>query len=273
MNIGAFELDRVYNMNCLKGMPQIPDGSIDLVITSPPYDQLRTYNGYDFDFRKIANEIIRIIKQGGVIVWVVGDQTIEGSESGTSFRQALYFMENGMRLHDTMIYQKNGPAYPDQVRYYSVFEYMFIFSKGSPKTFNPIKDRANRWFGEKWSKIRSRRTTEGELKIQDWYADEGEKLGTRFNVWKYNVGYGYNYKQDYVKEHPATFPEQLAVDHAISWSNESELICDPFMGAATTAVACIRTNRHFIGFEIDPHYCEIANRRIRDEQAQLRLAL
>ena len=248
--------------------------SVDLTVTSPPYDNLRTYKGnYQFDFETIAKELYRVTKPGGVVVWVVGDATINGSETGTSFRQALYFMGLGFNLHDEMIYEKNGPAYPAQDKYYQVFEHMFIFSNGKPSTFNPIKDRVNRWYGQKWGKTRTRRTPDGELTSQTWYKDEGEKLGTRFNIWRYNVGAGYSAEEDYAYDHPAIFPESLARDHILSWSNPGDTVLDPFLGSGTTIKMAVLYDRNGIGIEIEPEYMAIAERRIKDAQQQMRLPM
>jgi site-specific DNA-methyltransferase (adenine-specific) len=249
-------------------MRELPDKSIDLTVTSPPYDNLREYKGYVFNFEETAKELYRVTKDGGVVVWVVGDATINGSETGTSFKQALYFKEIGFKLHDTMIYMKNGPAYPSKNQYYSIFEYMFIFTKGSLSTFNPLKDRVNRWAGEKWSNSRSRRNKEGELKTGVWKADQGGKYGVRFNIWKYNVGHGYSTKDEIAYEHPATFPEQLATDHILSWSNEGDMVLDPFMGSGTTGKMATIHERKFIGFEIAKEYFDIAEIRINNAEGQ-----
>ncbi len=148
--------------DCIKEMNEMPGNCIDLTVTSPPYDDLRDYNGYSFDFKTISEELFRITKEGGVVVWIVGDRVINRSESGTSFRQALGFMEAGFKLHDTMIYQKNGMSgNPDKNRYYQSFEYMFILVKGKLKTFNGIEDRKNKWPGS-WGR-KHFRTKEGEL--------------------------------------------------------------------------------------------------------------
>ena len=144
-------MNKIICGNCVEIMKEWENNIIDLTITSPPYDNLRDYKGYVFDFENIAKQLYRVTKSGGVVVWIVGDATIKGSETGTSFRQALYFKEIGFNLHDTMIYSKAGFQYPATNRYHQTFEYMFIFSKGKPKTFNPIKDRKNKWDGP-WGK-------------------------------------------------------------------------------------------------------------------------
>jgi len=243
---------------------QLPADCIDLTVTSPPYDNLRTYGGYDWDFEIVARELFRVTKQGGIIIWVVGDATIDGSETGTSFRQALFFKEIGFNLHDTMIYMKSGPSYPSQDKYYQVFEYMFVLAKGKPKSFTPLKDRENRWHGQKWSKVRTRRNAAGELKRTEWNAEEGGEYGTRFNIWQYAVGFG-NHGDDLAHAHPAAFPEDLAADHIASWSNEGDIILDPFSGSGTTCKMAKKLGRHYIGIEINEAYVEISNKRMAQE--------
>jgi DNA modification methylase len=262
----------LYLGDCLEILPTLAAGSVDLTVTSPPYDNLRDYDKSVFLFEPIARELYRVTKQGGVVVWVVGDATDNGSETGTSFSQALYFKEIGFNIHDTMIYMKAGPSYPAQNKYYQVFEYMFVLSKGSPATFNPIKDRENRWYGQKWSKIRTRRERNGDLKTQIWYADEGEKLGTRFNIWQYQVGYGYQ-GDGYAHMHPASFPEELAEDHILSWSNPGDVILDPMMGSGTTCKMAVKHDRKTVGIERVSTYFDIAVKRIKEAQLQMRLPI
>lgn len=249
----------IYHGDCREILPYLP--KVDLVLTSPPYDDLRDYGGHGFDWQSTIDAIVPSIKDGGVCVWVVGDETKNYSESGTSFRQALRFMDLNMNLHDTMIYMKNGPSYPAQDKYYQVFEYMFVLSKGRPRVFHPLRDRENLWFRQKWSKIRTRRTKQGELKQQDWYKDEGEQNGTRFNVWMYNVGYGYQ-GDELCYLHPATFPETLAHDQIYSWSDIDGIVLDPMCGSGTTLKRAKQLGRKAIGIEIEEKYCEIAVKRL-----------
>ncbi|MDD2519122.1 MAG: site-specific DNA-methyltransferase [Bacilli bacterium] len=249
-------MNEIYNMDCLEGLRLLDDECIDLVVTSPPYDNLRDYNGYSFDFENIAKELYRVIKDGGVVVWVVNDQTVNGSESGTSFRQALYFKEIGFNLHDTMIYEKNSSTYPsnkDSVRYSQIFEFMFVISKGQPKTINLICDKKNKWSGHK--------DFSGKLKksVPDY--------SPRNNCWKYTTSF--NDKTG----HPAVFPEKLAEDHIISWSNKKDVVLDIFMGSGTTAKMALINDRQFIGFEISKEYCDIANKRIDYYKRQGKLDL
>ncbi len=254
-------IGNVMNTDCLEAMKLIPDNSIDLVLTSPPYDNLRDYEGYSFNFKETAKQIERVLKHGGVCVWVVGDAVVNNSESGTSFKQALYFKEIGLNLHDTMIYEKNGSPYPEKNRYYQCFEYMFVFSKGKPKTVNLISDRKNKWSGS-WGN-RSVRNKAGELKAGEKI--ECNEFGVRFNIWRINNGFGFSSKDKISHQHPAIFPDKLAQDHIKSWSNERDLILDPFLGSGTTARACKDLSRRFIGVEISEKYCEIAEERLSQE--------
>jgi DNA modification methylase len=251
----SMKTNTVYTGEASEVLSTFDDDCIDLVVTSPPYGNLRTYQGYAFDFQAIARQLYRVTKPGGVVVWVVGDQTDDTGESGESFRQCLALKDLGFRLHDTMIYMKAGPAYPAQDKYFQVFEYMFVFSKGKPLTCNLLKDRENRWFGQKWSKVRTRRETNGDLKSQTWYADVGDKLGVRFNVWQYAVGYGYQ-GDDYARLHPASFPEALAQDHILTWSNPGDIILDPMAGSGTTLKMAKMLERQYIGIEISSEYVE-----------------
>lgn len=253
------ELNKVYCGNCLKVMEAIPNNSIDMVLTSPPYDNLRDYNGYVFDFEGIAKELYRVVKDGGVVVWVVGDATVKGSETGTSFKQALYFKEIGFNLHDTMIYKKAGFQFPSQTRYHQIFEYMFVFSKGKPKTFNPINDRKNKWGGP-WGKTTTRQK-DGSLVERK--ITQTNDYGMRLNVWRYTNGKGFGQKDDVAYQHPATFPEKLAEDHILSWSNEGDIILDPMAGSGTTLKMAKKNNRRYIGIEISSEYVKICQERLR----------
>ena len=252
------ELNKTYNMDCLEGLKLLDDNSIDLTVTSPPYDNLRTYNGYSFDFENIAKELSRVTKDGGVVVWVVNDSTINGSESGTSFKQALYFKEIGFNLHDTMIWNKGSFAFPSKNCYHQVFEYMFVFSKGKPKVLNFIKDRKNLYVGDRGASGRNKNgvRNKGKSLVRD-------KYGKRFNIWNYPIGGGHCTKDKIAYQHPAIFPEQLANDHIISWSNEGNIVLDPFMGSGTTAKMALINKRNYIGFEISKEYCDIAEERIK----------
>ena len=234
----------------------LPNDCIDLTVTSPPYDNLREYNGYSFDFETLAKELYRVTKQGGVIVWIVSDATVNGSETGTSFRQALFFKEVGFNLHDTMIWAKDTMTFPDNTRYVNSLEYMFVLSKGTPKTFNPIRDKENKWSGTQVHG--TSRGQDGKIfrKSNDKKTDVAE-LGCRLNVWQQSGVRSSNERFG----HPAPFPEKLVKDHIVSWSNEGDVVLDPFMGSGTTAFCARQLNRRYIGFEISQEYVDMANAR------------
>lgn len=265
------ELNKIYNEDCLEGMKRMPDNCVDLTVTSPPYDDMRTYGGiidtWSFDkFEGIAKELFRITKEGGVVVWVVGDATINGSETGTSFKQALYFMSIGFNLHDTMIYYKDNPCpVGGSNRYYQAFEYMFVFSKSSPKILNPLTEpKRNKWNDNRTERVKGfQRNADGSMAPKYVKLNQGDPK--RRNVWLYTLG-----ASDHTG-HPAVFPIKLAYDHIISWSNKEDTVFDPFMGSGTTAIAAIREKRNFIGFELNKEYFDIANKRIANETAQLSL--
>jgi site-specific DNA-methyltransferase (adenine-specific) len=255
------EIDQIYNEDCLLTMQRMPDGMVDLVVTSPPYDNLRTYNGYSFDFERIAKELYRVVKQGGVVVWIVNDATIDGSETGTSFKQALYFKEIGFKLHDTMIWEKNcAGCLGSNKCYLQNFEYMFIFSKGKLNKFHPIEDRKNK---ETPSDSRSVHGSYIEGESTNHRRIVTKEYGRRTNIW--------NIQPQKLSKHPAAYPEQLAADHIYSWSEVGGVVYDPFMGSGTTAKMAVRLKRHYIGSEISVEYAELARKRVWNEERQLSL--
>ena len=239
----------------------IPDASIDLVVTSPPYDNLRTYGGHSWDFEGLAAELWRAIKPGGVVVWVVNDATVDGSETGTSFRQALHFKEIGFRLHDTMIWERPCP-FPESTRYHPDFEFMFVLSKGKPRVFNPIMDRKTTSNGRTVST--PERQPDGQVRTpaRDCGALHRE-YAPRFNVWRIISGSSNGTEDSFAYNHPAIFPESLARDHVLSWSNEGDTVLDPFSGSGTTAKMARLMGRKAIGIEVNQEYCDIAVERLR----------
>lgn len=251
------ELNKIYNEDCLETMKRMPDNFVDMTLTSPPYDNLRDYKGYTFDFESIAKELFRITKEGGVVVWVVADAVIDGSETGTSFKQALFFKEIGFNIHDTMIYQKNSYPFPPSNRYFGVFEYMFVFSKGTPKTTNLIKV-PTKGQGYKTSTFRQ---ADGSMDNGKYEMGKDERV--KDNIWIYDVGFAKSSNDKTAFEHPATYPEKLAIDHIKSWSNEGDLIYDPMMGSGTTGKMAVMLKRNYIGSEISIEYTKLANDRIK----------
>lgn len=260
--------DRVICGDNVEEMKKLPAASVKLVLTSPPYGDLRAYGGCAWSLQVVTEEIVRLLKPGGVCVWIVGDETDETGESGESFRHALRLKQCGLRLHDTMIYEKAGPSYPCRDKYYQVWEYMFVFSKGKPDTVNLIKDRKNRWHGQKWSKVRTRRKRDGSLTVTTWDKDEGNEYGVRFNIWRYAVGAG-NHGDKIAHEHPATFPEQLASDHIQTWTNPGDTVLDCFNGSGTTCKMAKELGRHYIGIDVNQKYCDLAEKRLSQGKLSL----
>jgi site-specific DNA-methyltransferase (adenine-specific) len=260
---------RLIEGDSLKVLRDFDDDCIDLTVTSPPYDNLRTYNGNNDQWgahvwQGILRQLHRVTKEGGVVVWVVGDATIKGSETGTSFRQALFAMDVcGFRLHDTMIYEKINYVPLTHNRYEQCFEYVFILSKGKPSTFNGIRIDCQESSRTVNRKTPNRKEDSHSIRYRDHsFVVNDTKL--KSNIFRYGIGHKSN-------GHPAPFPEQLAHDHIISWSNPGDTILDPFMGSGTTGVACVKTDRDFIGIELDPEYYAIAKDRIENTEVQQEL--
>lgn len=242
--------------DCAVRLADIPDQSINLTVTSPPYDNLREYAGFVFDFDTIATELYRVTRDGGVVVWNVADATIDGSESGTSFRQALKFMDLGFKLHDTMIYEKGNFSNPSRTRYHQIFEYMFVFSRDRPSTFNPIKDKqvtTTGAFGK--NTVRNPDGTMSDRERKDYAA-----WGMRTNIWRMKTAGQENPCQSI--DHPAKMPRAMAHDHIISWSNPSDTVLDPFAGSGTTGIEALKTGRKFIGIELAPEYFEMTQNNL-----------
>ncbi len=261
-------LNKITEGNCLDIMKSIGDGSIDLTLTSPPYDNLRSYKGYTFPFEQIASELFRVTKEGGVVVWVIGDATIEGSETGTSFKHALYFKEVGFNLHDTMIFRKRNPL-PQiyRKRYNNEFEFMFVLSKGLVKTHNPIMVNCMHagleLNGTTYKNYSKHQQTREKL------AKPVKDTKIKGNIWEYVVGK--KLEDQEAKGHPAPFPCELARDHINSWTNPGDIVFDPLCGSGTTCKVAFELQRNYIGVDISHEYCELARKRIQSSSMQLRL--
>lgn len=263
----GLELNKIYNESNLDTMKRMPDNFVDLTVTSPPYDGLRTYNGYSFPFEDIAQELYRVTKQGGVVVWIVSDGTIDGEETGTSFKQALYFKECGFKLYDTMIYHRQA-GNPPTKKYWQNFEYMFILSKGMPKTVNILRDKKNKYLKMGGDNVRQK---DGSIKKGDRGGIQFNENGIRENIWYYAVGKNCSSTDDVAFEHPAIFPEKLCADHIFSWSNENDIVYDCFGGSGTTAKMAHLMKRNWILSEISSEYVQIAEKRIAPYLAQTSL--
>jgi len=264
-------MNKIFHGDCIQIMKDIENDFIDLTVTSPPYDYMRDYNKnikegeireFSFPFDEIVNQLYRITKKGGIVVWVVGDQVVKGGESCSSFKQALKFVEKGFLLYDTMIYHKNGSPFPEKKRYSQVFEYMFVFSKGKPKTTNIIKDKKNKWAGFSNFGKRMMRNKDGSMREMPKF--EINEYGARYNVWNYNTGKGYSSKDEIAFNHPAIFPEELAEDHILSWSNEGDTVLDPMCGSGTVLKMAKINNRKYVGIDIDESYIKISKERVNN---------
>ena len=259
-------LGKINNDDCIKFMKKLPDNCIDLTVTSPPYDDLRDYENklvWDYNtFRKVARELFRVTKKGGIVVWVIGDKTDKGNKSLTSFKHALYFQEVGFNIYDVIIYEKAGSGPPHPNRYFNSFEYMFVMSKGKPKSVNLLKDKKNSCAGMSTFGDITRREKDGSL------TNKGKKIinefGVRTNIWRYNNGKGFSSKDKIAYEHPATFPEKLVEDHIKSWSKPGDIVFDPFGGSGTTAKVSIELDRQWIYVEKVAKYCDVAKRRLEN---------
>jgi len=256
----------LYLQDCIEWMQSLSDDSIDMTLTSPPYDSIRNYKGYSFDFESTAKELYRITKPGGVVVWNVADQTISGSESGTSMRQALFFMECGFKLHDTMIYIKKNPMPSSGKRYHQAWEYVFCFSKGAPSTFNPFMVEC------KYGNLKANQKYRGKDGEKNYKVTKRNSHSKVRNVFEYVIGGGHTTKDKIAFEHPAIMPEKLAEDQIKTWTNEGDLVIDPFAGSGTTAKMCLLNKRVFSGCEISEEYCDIFIERLNGTDPVEKLA-
>lgn len=254
---GFKAVNNVYADDCIKFMKTMGDETVDLTVTSPPYDDIRHYNGYTFECQAIAEELFRITKKGGVVVWVVGDKIKKGNKSLTSFRQALLFQEVGFNVHDTMIYKKKNTPFMRSNGYTNCFEYMFVFSKGAPKTFNPLKEKTVR---NGFEMLVHNKGADG---VNKKVLKELKKEKTRTNIWEYAVGLGGSTTDRIAFKHPAIFPERLAEDHILSWSNQGDLVFDPMCGSGTTCKMAMLNGRNYLGCDISPEYIKIAKNRLK----------
>lgn len=248
--------------DCVAFMSRMDEKSIDLTVTSPPYDNLRDYKGYSFAFENIATHLFRVTKQGGVVVWVVGDK-INGGRTLTSFRQGLFFQDIGFQMHDVMIYQKKNTPFMRSNAYTNCYEFMFVLSRGKPNAFNPIKVKTVRHGLEMLTH------NKGADGVNKKVLKELKKEKTRTNIWPYAVGYGGTTTDKIAFGHPAVFPEKLAEDHILSWTNPGDLVFDPMCGSGTTGKMALKHNRRFIGVDISKEYIAIAKKRVYGGQIQM----
>ena len=261
------QTSQIIHGDCLEVMRGFPDACIDLVVTSPPYDNLRDYKGYRFDCPPVAVELLRVMKPGGVVVWVVQDAKVKGSRTLSSLEQAIAFRDAGWRVHDTMIWLKDSCPFPIRNAYQPVWEYMFAFSKGSPKTFSPIRKKNGQI--KKLDQRSSYRQKNGSLLRKEPYTTPSDSI--EHNVFYYAAGHCQSTRDSFSFEHPATFPEALAKDQIISWTKPGDVVLDPFAGSGTTLKMAEEVGRQWIGIDISADYCEIAKQRVKVAQPELKL--
>ena len=253
----------LYLQDCIEWMQSVDSDSIDMTLTSPPYDNIRNYEGYSFDFESTAKELYRITKPGGVVIWNVADQTVDGSETCTSMKQALYFVECGFKLHDTMIYLKKNPMPSSGRRYHQSWEYIFCFSKGVPNTFNPIEVEC------KYGNLNANQKYRGVDGNKNYKVTKRNAVSKVKNVFEYIIGGGHTTKDKIAFEHPAIMPEKLAEDQIKTWTNEGDIVIDPFAGSGTTAKMCLMNHRKFYGCEVSEEYCNIFIKRLEQFETKL----
>ncbi len=250
------KLDKVFRSDCIEFMKSMDENSIDLTVTSPPYDELRDYKGYSFDFENIAKQLFRVTKKGGIVVWVVGDKIKKGNKTLTSFKQALYFQQVGFNIHDVMIYRKKNTPFMRSNAYTNCFEFMFVLSKDSPKTFTPLKVKTVRQGKEMLP------FNKGADGVNKKIMGELKPEKTMTNIWDYAVGFGGSTSDRLAFDHPAIFPEKLAEDHILSWSKEGDIVFDPMCGSGTTCKMARKNKRHYIGCDISEEYVKLAKKRL-----------
>ena len=258
-------LNKIICGNSVEVMAEIPDNTVNLVVTSPPYDDLRNYKGYTFPFEDMAKEMFRVMHPNGIVVWVVGDKIKKGNRSLTSFVQALYFQDIGFKVHDVMIYRKKNTPFMRSNAYTNCYEFMFVLSKEGPKTFNPLLTKTKR------NGVEGLPHNKGPDAINQKKMGELKKEKTLTNIWDYAVGLGGSTSDRYAFDHPAVFPEKLAEDHIVSWTNEGDIVLDPMCGSGTTCKMAKINNRKFIGIDISEEYCQIAQKRVDDAMIQQKL--
>lgn len=252
----AVKPNTIYHSDCVNLMESMDENSVDLTVTSPPYDELRNYNGYQFNFQDIARGLFKVTKKGGIVVWVVGDKIKNGNRTLTSFKQALYFQSVGFNVHDVMIYQKKNTPFMRTNAYTNCYEFMFVLCKGNPKTFNPLRVKTARQGREMMPFNKGadgvNRKTLGELKPEK----------TKINIWEYATGLGGTTRDRIAFRHPAVYPEKLAEDHILSWTNPGDVVFDPMCGSGTTCKMALKNNRFYIGCDISKEYVELTEKRL-----------
>ena len=259
-------INSIHCSECVEFMDkELDEEVIDLTVTSPPYDDLRDYKGYEFDCEAIAKSLYRVTKKGGVVVWVVGDKYKKGNRTLTSFRHALIFQEVGFFVHDVMIYKKKNTPFMRSNAYTNCYEFMFVFSKGKPKTFNRLTTKTVR------QGVEMMPANKGSDGVNNKVPGKLNDEKARVNIWEYAVGLHGTTSDKIAFQHPAVYPEKLVEDHIFSWTNAGEVVFDPMSGSGTTCKMAAATNRKYIGCDISEEYVQIAKQRLSNYLAQKKI--
>lgn len=268
-SFGEFELNEIYCIDCVEGMKKIPDNSVDIVVTSPPYDGIRDYNGFNFDLHETGRGLIRILKEGGIVAMVIQDQTKNFGKTLTSFKTIIDWCDNiGFKLFECVIYRKHGSEGAWWTNRFRVdHEYMPIFLKGEkPQYFNKENLKVPSIHGGKVMTGSGSRRTDGKTNAR--VTRPINTMKCRGTIWNYLMA---GDKDPIKRQHPAPFPDQIPLDFIECFCPPGGVVLDPFMGSGSTAVAAKKLNRKYIGFDTSEEYIKIAHARLRNTETQLKV--
>ena len=241
----------------------LPDECIDFVITSPPYDALRDYNGYKLDLHGLGVELLRVLKDGGICVMVIQDSTRDFAKSLTSFRTIVDWCDNiGFRLFECNIYNRQGTEGAWWKKRFRVdHEYMPIFLKGKrPQYFDKENIKIPSKHGGKIMTGANIRTKNGQTGSRKVKINPTKCPGTVMTFGNTCGG-----ESKLKSKHPAVFPNMLAYDMIECFCPEDGTVLDPFNGSGTTTLAAKCLGRNYIGIDVSEEYNKIARERLETE--------
>jgi DNA modification methylase len=258
--LGSFVINKTHCAESSVALKKLPDNCIDIVVTSPPYDRIRDYNGFECNLHNIGEQLSRVLKDGGIIVMVIQDQTKDFGKSLTTFRTILDWCDNfNLKLFETVIYKKHGAEGAWWTKRFRVdHEYIPVFLKGKrPAYFTKEHLKIpSKHAGKTMTGCATRLTNGSTLKSKKLKINPTKCRGT---IWDYvTCGDGGKLKH----EHPATFPDKIPVDFIETFCPPGGIVLDPFMGSGTTALAALNLGRNFLGFDISNEYVSLANKRV-----------
>lgn len=256
-------VDKVHCMECVEGMEMLPDDCVDLVVTSPPYDAVRKYNGFAFDLHQTGAQIHRVLKDGGIAAMVIQDQTKDFGKSLTSFRTIIDWCDSfGFKLFECVIYRKNGSEGAWWKHRFRVdHEYIPLFLKGDrPAYFDKQPLRVPSKHGGKVMSGSGNRRTDGAT--NGTVRREINATKCRGTIWNYLMA---GDKNPLKRKHPAVFPDAIPSDLIQCFCPPGGIVLDPFIGSGSTAVQALKHERHFIGFDISQEYCDLCNQRLEKD--------